>query len=91
MTLHDLLGIARHMLNADREEMRDLGEGIIAMLGESQPCGWPEPVVDRGLHDENGHAGITWNASPIGETMMPHEARSIAVMLLRAADEAEAP
>lgn len=30
MTLHDLLGIARHMLNADREEMRDLGAQVAA-------------------------------------------------------------
>ena len=62
-----------------------LGLAVIELLGEAQPCGWPEPVVDRGLSP----VGITWDANPIGETILPDEARAIAVMLLRAADEAD--
>jgi hypothetical protein len=49
------------------------------------PCGWPEPVVDRGLSP----VGITWE--PLGMfAITPDEARAMAAMLLRAADDADA-
>ena len=100
VTIEELLAIARNVtharqsgpnvpgsnswwrLNADR-----LGRGIIDLLGEAQPCGWAEPAltpVDR------GEMLVSIPEQWTGCHLTADEARAWAVMLLRAADEADA-
>lgn len=60
--------------SAARFEYRELAE----------PCGWPKPIVDRGLHP----VGITWE--PLGvEARTTDELRAVCAMLLRACDECD--
>lgn len=85
MTLDELLGIGRHLLNSDREEMRELGQGILDLLGESAPCGFEPPCTDQ----PGVVAILAGDGDPMYE-FTPGEARTYAAMLLRAADESEA-
>jgi len=60
----------------------DLAQGVIDLLGEAQPCGFPEPIVQPngsvGIPDEWAHGWVS-----------AEEARALARMLFHAADEAE--
>jgi hypothetical protein len=83
MTLDEMLKLAAHIQEESPYGSYPfrLGNGVLALFGESQPCGWPEPVT-------KGPRSLWWE--PLGMLLTSDEARAIAVMLLRAADEAEA-
>jgi hypothetical protein len=55
---------------------------VVDLLGEAQPCGFEEPLVEAG--------GVVVPDSWCKVTVNPEEARAKARMLLVAADEAEA-
>lgn len=77
--------IGQRELDNEQEASRYyLARGFLDLFGESQPCGWPEPVVDRGLNP----IGITWECLGT-KAITPTESRALAAMLIRAADEAE--
>lgn len=77
MTLEGLLQLAR-----DGRSLA-LASAVLELLGEAQPCGFEPPVVDPGM------VTIMDGTEPAYQ-FDPPEARAYAVMLLRAADEAEA-
>ena len=85
MTLDDLLGIGRHLRGSDREEMRELGDGIVDLLGESQPCGFDQPELAPSI----GKPTLLWVPATWAAWVSADDARAMARMLLRAADEAE--
>lgn len=83
-TLDDLLALARRLNTAIiiKADLADqLATDILALLDVPQPCGWPEPTV-------KGPRSLYWE--PLGMLLTSDEARAIAAMLLRGADEAEA-
>lgn len=65
----------------------ELAGGIADLLGESQPCGFPEPHLAVCTRD--GTQPVAGIVAPEA-VLDPSEARAYAAMLLRAADEAEA-
>ena len=87
MTLDELLDLARNVhafagkARLPATDVVRLAAAVRDLLEESQPCGWPEPEC-------KGPGAIWWES--LGSSLTIDEARSIAVMLLRAADEAEA-
>lgn len=57
----------------------ELAAAVLELLGEAAPCGFEAPVVRRG--------SVEIPASWVGE-VEPDDARALARMLLRGADEA---
>lgn len=86
MTLDEALDLAR---NLDKYgELRDgiaLARFILDNLGEAQPCGIDPPAVDASDGAPQVHVPDEW-----GGFWSPDDARRLAAMLLRAADEADA-
>jgi hypothetical protein len=81
MTLDELLEWAREHVRDVFGEPNPVALAIINLLGEAQPCGFPEPLVQRDavtLEDVSG-------------TYEPGELRAMCAIWLRAADEAEKP
>jgi len=64
-------------------EVRDFALAAINLLGESKPCGFEPPDTFR---FSDGRPGVGFGE----DTMLSSEARMLAAMLLRAADESEA-
>lgn len=84
MTVADLIAIANNLVKSQSEEMVELGMGIIDLLAEADPCGFDLVQVIKG--DEDGPwIQADWLVSEVS----PTDARHMARMLLRAADEAE--
>ena len=87
MTLDGLLDRARRHIAECRQPpdddndggctARTLARGIVDLLGEDKPCGYPEPIVRDGL--------LTVGANRV----TPTEMRALCAMWLRACDEAE--
>lgn len=85
MTVDELLAEARQLVGLNvnayvHPDAMRTARAILDLLGTPAPCGWPEPVV-------KGPGSLWWEA--LGMLLSSDEARAIAVMLLRAADEAE--
>ena len=79
LTLDEVLAEARRRPGSDV-----LAVWVRETFGESWPCGWPEPVVDRGLTP----VAVTWEALGI-QAYTPDEVLAIAAGLIRAALEAK--
>jgi hypothetical protein len=86
MTVADLIELARKVLDQSVPGTagRRLAIGIIDQLGEAQPCGMEAPNV--WLVDRKMDLPASWCESAIDAD----EARSMARLLLRAADLADA-
>jgi hypothetical protein len=85
MTLDELLTWAREHVRDVFGEPNPVALAIINLLGEAQPCGFPEPVVVMGTSggrvvDVHGDGSAYYE---------PDELRAMCAMWLRAADEAE--
>ncbi len=87
MTLDELLEAARSAVRWPEPGTEDLARGVIDVLGESQPCVIDNPFEVAKL--KTGAREIRVSDEIVG-AYSPAEARAIAAMLLRAADEAEA-
>lgn len=86
MTLDEIIEIARNLSSSDREELREYGEGVFGLLTEVYPSGLEAPTVVRG-DDDGPWINVDW----LNSEVTPKEARSMARMLLQAADEADSP
>jgi hypothetical protein len=85
MTLDELLGWARG--EGQDSGFGHVADAIITLLGEAQPCGYPEPVIMTSASGERvidlvGDGQVAYS---------PSELRAMCAMWLRAADEAEKP
>jgi hypothetical protein len=82
MTLDEALKLAHRLAEGWAPDTfpYQLAQWLVDILDEAQPCGFEEPTV------RNDGVGIpaSWSAY-----VSPPEARLLAAMLLRAADEAE--
>lgn len=85
MTFDELVAIAHDLVKSNSEELRELGGGIIDLLAEATPCGWDRPNVIHKDLDGGPWVSAEW----LYREVSPEDARHIARMLLRAADEAE--
>jgi hypothetical protein len=82
MTLSDLIATARLLATSDVQPyIRAFAQGVVDRLGMAQECGWPEPYVVQETH------GAAVRHEDLG-TLTPDNADNVALMLMRAADEA---
>lgn len=85
MTIDELLEWARDAATADdTQHLRDRAATVVRLLGVGFPCGWPMPEV---VHYPPGPPLVRLEG--LG-SLLPDEARGIAVQLFRCADEADA-
>ncbi len=92
MTLPELIALAEDVARNGSEcdsTAELLARTVAELLDTPAECAWPKPVVDRGLHDEHGHAAVTWES--LGPTVMLGADESIAlgVQLMAAGLEAK--
>lgn len=91
MTLVELLAHAHIAVDVAAEHVptgeRRLAQGILDLLGSAQPCGMIEPMVVPPPGD--GTDGVVVISTETPGVYVAAEARSYAVLLLRAADMAE--
>lgn len=81
--LLDLAATVQHRPNASLAAM-ELATDVVDLLGESDPCGFEPPEVRDVAGEIKLFPPATWCA-----WVTPDDARAMARMLLRAADEAE--
>lgn len=87
MTVDGILELAAQVSREDnplaRNELsKTLARAVLDLLSAQPPCGWPKPSCER-------PPLIMWDAVLGAQALSPDEARGIAAMLLRAADDAE--
>lgn len=89
MKVAELLARAREtvetpLASVELGRAHELANAVIAVLGEVQPCGMPEPeIVSLGVGECGVLVDPAWAAMPVAE------ARAFATMILHVADEAE--
>lgn len=84
MSFHDLIRWAQNLIRANAtsyvpSDLLSLARAILELLGNDQPCGYPDPLIKHGdvkLVDVDGH-------------YTPADLRAMCAVWLRAADEAE--
>lgn len=83
MTVDELIALARTVHYDEDYAPARLAPAILDLLAEDAPCGFDAPRVRDGFV----HVPWSWAGSTSYE---PDDARALARMLLRAADEADA-
>lgn len=92
MTFDDLMSLAQialdqnavaAILKGDREICEMMSKALLNLFGESQPCGWPDPIIA----DDGEGAAVDIG---MGDPISTGELRALCAVWMRACDEAEA-
>lgn len=85
MTLEELLARCRSFAQrADDAGM--LSRAVIAMLGESLPCGWPTPIVSGSTFSDEGVVDVPDLVRLRGS---PSDVRAFVAAVLRTCDDVD--